>query len=196
MTSSLTQALVLIVETLASVYLLFIILRFLLQLVRADFYNPLSQGVAKITNPVLMPLRKLIPGLFGIDLACVVLAIIFQVLAGELLSFILLQTFINPIPLIFWGAIGLVMYTLNIYLVALFVMVIASFIAPASSHPALMLVRQFTQPLLTPIQRIIPPMGGLDFSVMFLILAIYVAKIFLNGIAISIGLQPLLVLGF
>ncbi len=194
--TSITQALVLIVETIASVYLLFVILRFLLQLVRADFYNPLSQGIVKITNPVLMPLRKIIPGLFGIDLACVILAIVVQVITSEILSLIVLNTVTNPLPLLFWGIMGLIMYTLNIYLVALFVMVIASFVAPMSSHPALMLIRQLTQPLLTPIQRIIPPMGGLDFSVMAIILIIYVSKIFLNGMASSLGLQPMLVLGF
>jgi len=194
--TSITQALVLIVETIASVYLLFVILRFLLQLVRADFYNPLSQGIVKITNPVLMPLRKVVPGFFGIDLACVILALIVQVVTSEILSLIVIKALINPLPLFFWGIMGLVMYTLNIYLVALFVMVIASFIAPMSSHPALMLIRQLTQPLLTPVQRIIPPMGGLDFSVMAIILVIYVSKIFLNGMAASIGLQPMLVLGF
>src|SRR5690625_5536588 len=76
--STLAEIATYLIRTLGSLYLLLVLLRFLFQLVRADFYNPISQFVAKATNPLLMPLRKIIPGLFGVDIAELVLALAFQ----------------------------------------------------------------------------------------------------------------------
>lgn len=196
MTASVIQALHFVLETIASVFLLFVILRFMLQLARADFYNPISQTIVKITSPLLKPLRTFIPGVFGIDLASVVLALLVQVLFGEIVALIATGNIINPALLLVWGAIGLIMYIANILLIAILILVISSFVAPYSSHPALTLVRQLMQPLLTPLQKIIPPAGGLDFSVMGLGMIVYVVKILLGGLAMSAGVQPFFVIGF
>ncbi|ABD82898.1 YggT family protein [Saccharophagus degradans] len=196
MATSVIQALVFIIETIASVFLLLVILRFILQMARADFYNPISQAIVKITSPVLKPLRVVIPGLFGIDIASIVLALLVQIAFGEIVSLIGTGNFINPVYLLIWGAIGLIMYVANILIIAILVLVITSFVAPYSTHPALTLVRQLMQPLLAPIQKIIPPAGGLDFSVMALGMIIYVAKILLGGVAVSAGVLPFYVIGF
>jgi len=194
--NTLTEILVFIADTLIGLYLLFVILRFLLQTARADFYNPFSQAVVKITNPVLIPLRKIIPGLLGIDLASIVLAIVVQIIFGELISLILYQEFFNPAQLAIWGILGILMYTSYIYFVCILVMVVTSFVAPYSTHPILMLVRQLTDPLVKPVQKIIPPMGGLDFSVMFVGMGIFIAQKIIYAVAASTGLQPAFVLGF
>ena len=78
--SGLIEALIYIIQTLGSLYLLIVLLRFILQLVRADFYNPLSQFIVKATQPLVKPLRRIIPGFAGLDLASLVLAILVQLL--------------------------------------------------------------------------------------------------------------------
>ncbi|MDP3365837.1 MAG: YggT family protein, partial [Pseudomonas sp.] len=78
--SGLIEALIYIIQTLGSLYLLIVLLRFILQLVRADFYNPLSQFIVKATQPLVTPLRRIIPGFAGLDLASLVLAILVQLL--------------------------------------------------------------------------------------------------------------------
>lgn len=135
MATSVIQALVFIIETIASVFLLLVILRFILQMARADFYNPISQAIVKITSPVLKPLRVVIPGLFGIDIASIVLALLVQIAFGEIVSLIGTGNFINPVYLLIWGAIGLIMYVANILIIAILVLVITSFVAPYSTHP-------------------------------------------------------------
>ncbi len=188
--------LVMIVETLATVYLLFIILRFLLQIARADFYNPFSQAVVKVTNPALLPLRKIIPGLWGIDVASIVLALLFHTLIAEVLYFLYTGTFANPGFALIWALLGNIKVTLWICYVCLIVIVIASFIAPYSSHPVLLLIRQLMEPMLKPVQKVIPPVGGLDFSVLFVFLGLSVLKQVLNIFASSVSLPPAVIIGF
>ena len=195
--NTLLEIIVLIIESLATIYLLFVLLRFLLQLTRADFYNPLSQAVVRVTNPLLIPLRKIIPGIFGIDLASVVLAIIVQALTGELIYLVLtLGKLLNPIPLIAWGLIGSLMVITYIYLGCILVVVVSSFIAPFSSQPFIVLARQLVEPIMHPIQRVIPSFGGLDFSVFFIGIGIIIIQKILTAIAISLGAIPRLVIGF
>lgn len=193
--STVTHALIYIIETLTSLFLLFVLLRFMLQLARADFYNPISQAIVKITNPVLLPLRKVIPGLFGIDVASLLLALAIQVIFGEAVALIAAGTFVNPGYLLIWGFLATLMFITYILIGGIIILVVSSFVAPYSTHPVLSLTRQLMQPLLAPIQRIIPPMGGLDFSVLFFGMGIYVLQIFINGFAGSLRLNPFLVLG-
>lgn len=188
-----------IIETLGTLFLLFVILRFLLQLVRADFYNPFSQAVVKITNPLLLPLRKIIPGLFGIDVSCIVLAIAIQVILGEIIYFVYAQQFINPLQLVIWGALASLNIVTYVFYGAAIIMVVSSFIAPYSSHPIITLARQIMEPLMKPIQNLMPPMGGLDFSVLFVFMGIGIFQMILNGVAQSVGLTKsaaLLVIGY
>lgn len=185
-----------VVHTLGSVFLLFVILRFLLQLARADFYNPFSQTVVKVTNPVLLPIRKAVPGFFGIDLASVVLALIVQLLIGELTALIGHHQFVNPGYLLILGALGTLKLTTYIVYVCLIVMVITSFVAPYSTHPALMLVRQLMEPLVRPVQKVIPPMGGLDFSVLFVFMGVTIVQKLLDATVYSVGLVRGLIIGY
>lgn len=190
------EILIYIVETIGMLFLLFVILRFLLQLVRADFYNPISQATQKITNPFLRPLRKIIPGLFGIDIASIVLAILVQLTIGEIIAFIITQSFYNPANIIIWGILGILNMSIYIAFGCIIILVVSSFIAPYSTHPILMLVRQIIEPLISPVRKFIPAVGGLDFSVMFVGMGLFILQKLLYAAAVSSGLSPALVIGF
>lgn len=194
---SFSQAGLLVIQTLFHLYLLAVLLRFLLQLARADFYNPITQFCVKITAPVLTPLRKVIPGFGGIDVASLVLAVIVHFI-GLHLALMVTGYAGSTTPLItllaaFLGTVG---FILNIYFWGMIIAIIASFIAPMAHNPALMLVNQLVEPVMAPLQRIIPPMGGLDFSPILLFLIINVLKIFLSGLLASLGAAGQLVFGF
>lgn len=181
----------LIVQTLGSLYLLVVMLRFLLQQARADFYNPMSQFIVKATNPPLIPLRRVIPGVMGIDLASILLALVVQFLVIELGALILLGGLINPLIALMWSAVGLLALTANIYFWALLIMVIASWVAPQSSNPALRLVFQLVEPVMAPFRKLLPDMGGIDISPIFAFLALNVVQILIKYLAALAGMGGL-----
>ncbi len=191
----LTQVGMLVINTLVGLYLLVVVLRFLLQLVRADFYNPISQFIVKATNPPLIPLRKVIPGFGGIDVASLVLAFLVQVIAIVL---ILLLNGVQPPPLqvAMWSAIGIISLLLKVYFWGLLITVIASWIAPNSYNPVLILINQILEPAIKPVRKILPDMGGIDISPIIMFLLIQVIEILLvKGLAQASGMPSGLVMG-
>ena len=189
MQSTFVQIALFILNTLGTLYIGPILLRFLFQVVRADFYNPLSQMIVKVTNPLLQPFRKFIPGLGGFDLAAIALALTLQILLIWLMQIIQGgQAGFYGGLIIVWGLLALLMLTLGIYMVSMFIVAIASFIAPQSSNFALSLMRQIIDPICQPMQKLIPPMGGLDFSFMAVAMIIYILRIFITGIGHSMGI--------
>ncbi len=185
----------LIIQTLGSLYLFVVMLRFLFQVVRADFYNPLSQFVVKATNPLLIPIRRLVPGVFGIDLAALLLGLLVQYATIQLTAFVFGVGVLNPLHVIAWGAVGMLALVANIFWGSLIIMVVASWLAPQSYNPGLLLVRQLIEPICAPFRRLIPPMGGLDLSIIFVFLALKVVDILLNYIATVTGVITALVPG-
>ncbi len=193
--SALTEIAGYLLQTLLSLYLMAMLLRFLLQLVRADFYNPISQFLVRITNPVLIPLRRVIPGVGGVDVASLLLALALQMLA---IALILLLNGIAPpnvFTLALWGAIGVIGLLVNIYFFALLAMIILSWVAPGSQHPAIYLLHQLTEPVMAPFRSLLPPMGGLDLSPILVFILINVIQIALRHLAAAAGLHPALVIG-
>ncbi|WP_286807585.1 MULTISPECIES: YggT family protein [unclassified Marinimicrobium] len=185
-----------IIRTLGSLYLMLVILRLLFQMVRADFYNPISQFVAKATNPLLMPLRKVIPGFFGVDLAALVLALAVQWLLIQLVLVIAGLGFLNPLYTIAWSAIGLLSVVLSIYFWCLIISIIASWVAPFSQHPALILVRQLVAPVMAPFQKLIPPLGGIDITPIFAFMVLHILNRYLvPALGQSVGMPGGLVIG-
>lgn len=170
--SQLSQALILIIQTLGSLYLLIVLLRFILQLVRADFYNPLSQFIVRATHPLLKPLRRIIPSVGGLDLSSLVLAVIVQMLLMGAILMISYGTFGNPLQLLIWAIIGITGLFLNIFFYALIISVILSWVAPGSHNPGAQLVSQICEPALAPFRRLLPNLGGLDISPIFAFLAL------------------------
>jgi YggT family protein len=188
----------LIVYTLMSVLLFFIIMRLLLQLVRADFYNPLSQAIVKGTQPLLRPFRKIIPGFFGIDLASIVLIILVQYLASVLLLLTLGSSiFANPILLMLWGILGAVTYITGIVFIALLVSIIGSFIPQLAYHPLFNLASQIVEPFAKPFRKLIPPLGGmLDISPIFVFLCLKIINMLVDYAAQYLGVISKIVIGY
>ncbi|ALI07773.1 MULTISPECIES: YggT family protein [Pseudomonas] len=160
----LNTAAVYVLQTLGSLYLLIVLLRFVLQLVRANFYNPLCQFIVKATQPLLKPLRRIIPSLFGLDMSSLVLAILVQMALMALTLLLTYGTTGNPLQLLIWSLIGVTALFLKIFFFALIISVILSWVAPGSHNPGAELVNQICEPALAPFRRIVPNLGGLDIS--------------------------------
>ncbi|NOZ11365.1 MAG: YggT family protein [Gammaproteobacteria bacterium] len=175
-----------LVQFVFDLYILAVLLRFLLQLVRADFYNPISQLLVKVTNPPLRPLRRIIPGLWGIDIASVVLLIVLTAIELSLI-YLFQGVILKPIGLLVLALAELLQKTWWIYIIALFIRVILSWFGQASYNPAFHLLVRLTEPLMAPARRILPPMSGLDLSVMLVFLVM--------GLLSPLVIRPLTDLG-
>lgn len=172
----------LVLDTVSSLYLMLILMRFMLQLARADFYNPISQFVVKATNPLLIPLRRLIPSAGSVDTASIVLAVLFQLVVIALKMLVVTGGLANPIFLIALSAIMVMDVVLKVYFWALIIMIVSSWVAPSSNNPALILINQIVEPLMKPFRKMLPSMGGLDLSPIFVFLVIQVLEVVLKGL--------------
>jgi YggT family protein len=161
-----------LIELVLGLYIYAVLLRFLLQRVRADFYNPLSQALVKITNPPLRPLRRLIPGLWGIDLASVVLLLVLAVIERLLLNTVLGLS-VGPAGAVIMAVADLLQKTVWVFLIALFARAILSWVAPGTYNPVTGLLTSLTEPLARPARRILPPISGLDLSFILVIAVLY-----------------------
>ena len=193
--SALNEILGYLIQTALSLYMVAMLLRFLLQLVKADFYNPISQFLVKVTNPLVIPLRKVIPGIGGLDLASLLLAVLLQVLAIVALMLLNGLGMPNPLMLVVWSILGIVGLLVNIYFFALLAMIILSWIAAGSGNPAIALLHQITEPVMAPFRKVLPAMGGLDFSPILVFILINIIQIALRHLAGGVGLHPALVIG-
>lgn len=174
----LTQPAVFLVQVLFGLYATLVVLRFLLQLTRADFYNPLSQFIVRATKPVLNPLRRVIPGVSGLDVASLVLAWI--VITLEQLAILgLAGVGFRPTAAALLAIPELTSLIINIFLFAILIQVIISWINPGSYNPAISLIHSLTKPLLEPVRRRMPEMGGLDLSPMVVMLGLVVLEMLL-----------------
>lgn len=166
---------VMLIKVVCNLYLFIVLLRLVLQLTRADFYNPISQGVVKATSPFVLPLRKVIPAIGRVDNASLVLAFFVQFLTVLLVVFMSGAT-IPAVGYAIYTVAGTVYHLLDLYFWAMLISVILSWVAPGASHPGALLIGQITAPLYRACQRIIPPLGGLDLSPIFIFLAISFLK--------------------
>lgn len=182
-------------DTIVSIYLVLVVLRGLLQAAQADFYNPISQFIVRATNPPLIVLRKVIPAGRRLDFSAVVLALLVQIIG--LIAVIMLSGFLppNPLTVSLWAVLGVVGLVVNVYLFAMIAMIVVSWVAPGSRHPAVTLVYQITEPVMGPVRALLPSMGGLDFSPIVIFILINVIQIALRHMAVAAGLPAQLVLG-
>ncbi|MDP7593639.1 MAG: YggT family protein [Litorilituus sp.] len=172
------EAIIYLLRFVFDALLVILIMRVWLQWVKADFYNPLSQFIVKVSNPLVVPFRRIIPGLGGFDLATIVVAytvatlkfVILAALAGENLG--LLAFYIGLLVLV--KQAGVMLFFIMI------IMAIMSWVVQGY-NPTLMIFHQLTEPFLAPIRRIIPNIGGLDLSMIAAFLVINVINILLKG---------------
>lgn len=178
------NALATVFNALGGLYLLAILLRFLLQIARADFYNPVSQAVVRVTDPMVRVFRTAIPGYRNIDFAALVLAFVVEGIAIYVLILLYGGGFPGVGFLVTWSVLGVVYFIINIYWYAVIASIIMSFVMLFSGnmnpHPILLLVWQLTDPVMAPFRKIIPPMGGLDFSPIFVFILLRFILSFLD----------------
>ena len=165
------RALTYLISTLFDLYIMSVLLRLILQWVRADFYNPLSQFLVRITSPLLVPFRRLIPSIGRLDTAAVVLALILEI------ANLLIITNINGLTLAWPQLLGLavtklLMAVLWLYFFLILAVVILSWVGGRARHPLIPLMYQLTDPVLRPIRKLIPAVGGFDLSPLFAIITI------------------------
>ncbi len=171
----LTGPLAFLIQVLFDLYILVVMLRFVLQLVRADFYNPISQFCVKMTGPLLKPLRRIIPGIGGIDFASVVLMLLLKFF--ELLLIMLVAGQAAPAQMALALTLPeLIELVINVFLFAILIQVILSWIGPGTYNPATALLHSITSPVLRPAQRLIPPIGGIDLSPMAVLIILQLLK--------------------
>jgi YggT family protein len=179
MNSYFTNPLEFLISTLFSLYILAVMLRFLLGMVRADFYNPISQFLVKITNPLLVPLRKIIPGTGKVDVAAIILMLVLQLIMLAII--VALRGVTPPLLGLLLTAIGtLIILAINVFLFAIIVQVIISWVNPGSYNPVNGLLSSLTAPVMRPIQRLLPPMSGIDLSPLFALIGLQVLKMLIQ----------------
>jgi YggT family protein len=176
--SYLTNPIVFLVQTLFGLYITVVVIRFLLQWARADFYNPISQFVVKVTSPVLRPLRQLIPGYGGMDLASLCLAWLLKAVELALLA-MLLGLDRSPLAALGWAVPGLIELVINIFLFGVLIRVILSWVNPDPYNPAVALLERLTDPVMRPAQRLLPPIGGIDLSPMLVMIGLVLLQMLL-----------------
>ena len=169
MPSNVTTAVVFIVSTIAQLYLFVLLLRLLLPWFGADFRNPIAQAILKLTSPVVVPLRRIVPPVGWLDTATVLVAFIVQYITILLVLLIIGQTE-SFADIALTSLVNLVLLTLRLLTFAIVIRVILSWIAPAGYNPAMAIIQTLTDRILRPFRRIIPPMGGLDLSPLFAII--------------------------
>jgi YggT family protein len=173
-----TNPLVFLVQTVFGLYITIVVIRFLLQWAGADFYNPLSQFIVKVTSPVLRPLRRVLPGYGGLDVASLVLAWLLKSIELMLLA-PLLGLGLRLVGPFAWAIPDLVGLFISIFLFAILIRVILSWVNPDPFNPAVGILTRLTDPILLPAQRVLPPIGGIDLSPMLVMIALVLLQMLL-----------------
>lgn len=192
-----TDALSFLLNTIFDLYVMVIALRFLMQTVRADYYNPISQFVVKASNPLLVPLRRLIPGFMGQDMAALVLCWLLLICKLFLFKFMGLGALsiagaginiahVSDLSILSLAAVDLLALFINIIFFAIIIMAVISWINPGNYNPVNTLLSNLTEPFVAPVRRFVPAVGGLDLSPLVVLVLIQLLKILL--------LRPLLTL--
>ena len=171
MNGSGTNALTYLVGTIIDLYIAAILIRLLLQWVRADFYNPVCQFLVKVTDPVIVPLRRVIPSIRRLDTASVLLIITLEIFSVWIASRISSQP-LNFEQIVLFSLMKLAATLLMTYFFLIIASVVLSWVGARMRHPVVPLVYQLTEPVLRPFRKIIPSIAGMDLSPLFALIAI------------------------
>lgn len=184
--SYLANAGTLLLEVLFGILCAIVVLRVMLQLVRADFYNPISQFLYTATNPVLMPLRRVLPPIGRLDTAGSLLAWLLQILKVLLLSLLAGQV-PGILALIVLGFAELLGFIVTLLFWLILIRIVVSWLG-GGYHPALPLLGQLTEPLLRPVRRRMPDLGGIDLSPMVVMLLLLLVRILVVAPITDLGI--------
>lgn len=183
------QALIFIVDTFARLYLLVLLLRLWLPILRADIHNPITQGIFKLTSPLVIPVRRVIPAIGRFDTATILVSVLIEYLVIVVILAIAGSAGYGVTqghaPTLVTAVVKLIILSNNLFFFAILIKIILSWVAPHNVNPITMLLHTLSEPILRPFRRIIPPLGGLDISPIFAIVLIQAVNIVLRE------LQPL-----
>ena len=150
-------------QTILGFALYIVLLRFWMQWVRADFRNPFGQFIITVTNPLVVPLRKILPSIGNVDTATVLLAYVIALLKVYIL-YLILGAKLLPVTLVSTGLAEVIAHSIYLFFAAIIIMIVASWVNPYSYHPIVTLARSIAEPIMAPARRLLPPIGGLDLS--------------------------------
>ena len=174
------QALQFIVETLLTLVVIAFLLRVLLPLVRADLRNPFSSAILRITNPIVLPLRRVLPPAGRVDTASIVALLLVQLLATVVLYAFSGLAWPNAAVLIVSAFRMLARTILQFYMFAVLLYALLSWVAPGTYSPIASVLASLCEPVLAPVRRVIPPIGGLDLSALFVLIGLQALLILLR----------------
>jgi YggT family protein len=177
MSSNIDQAGLFLINIVFWLFIFAVMLRFILQWVRADFYNPISQVVVKVTNPLLIPLRRVIPGFRGWDVAALVLMLLAELANVYLIVWLFLGSLPDFGTALYWSILRLIIVLVDLYFFSILIQVLLSWINPGTYSPVASVLWSINEPLLRPFRRAIPPLGGLDFSPLVVMILLQVIDI-------------------
>ena len=172
-------ALLFIFDALLTLVVVAFLLRLLMPVVRADFRNPIGQAVLRFTNPLVMPLRRLLPPAGRVDVASVAALLAVQ-LAKTAVLWLIARAQPAPLPLSIAALRDLASTVLQFYFVAVLLYALLSWVAPGGYGPGAQLLGRLCEPLLAPLRRIVPPVGGLDLSALFVLIGLQALQILLR----------------
>ncbi len=175
-----------LIEAVFGFYMVIVLLRLILQIARADFYNPLSQFIVKVTNPPLKPLRRIIPGIAGVDMASVLLLFVLQMAKLALIALSMGMAISIP-GLTVLSIAELIGLVLNVYMVSILIQIILSWVGPSGHNPLTGILYAINEPVMRPARKILPPISGIDLSPILVFLAIGLLKILVVSPLINLG---------
>lgn len=153
-----------LIQTLFDLYLFALLLRFILQYLRVDYYNPFTQFILKATNPVVVPLRRFIPGLWGIDFATLIAILVITFIKITLITLVSIHKLPFPVGLLVWSMGDITLLTIKLFFYAILANVILSWVAPSAYSPVTIIINRLVEPLMRPARRFIPQIAGFDIS--------------------------------
>jgi len=189
MLAGMNDGLTFLLQMTVDLYVLMLILRAILQYRRAPYSNPICQAIIKLTDPVVKPFQKLIPGYKGIDLAIIVLIFVIEIIKLYALVGLKAGAFANPLGVGLWAVGGLINQTINVFFYSLVVRVILSWVSPTASHPVIDILYIVTEPLMSLSRRYIPPLSGIDFSPLAIIILLKLVAIMVANPILSAGMR-------
>ena len=194
MNSALSDLAVTIASPLFSLALFLIAMRFLAQLCGVSPYNPISIGLRGITDPIVAPINRLVPAGRRLNIGAIIALIVCQVIyIAVMLALISRFDAFNVLQSLIWSTLGAAGLLINIVFYSVLAMIIVSFIAPQSNHPAVEFIWQLTEPVMAPLRNFIPSMGGLDFSPIVLFIGINVIRVSLGHMAVAVGMPAFII---
>ncbi len=172
-------AILFVLNALLTLAVIGFLLRVVMPLVRADFRSPLGQAVLRFTDPLVKPLRRILPPAGKVDVASIVALLTVQIAGSTLIRLAAGGGFL-PGPILVDGLRGLAYTILQFYTVAVLVQALLSWVAPGTYNPATQLLHRICEPLLAPVRRLVPPIGGLDFSSLFVLIGLQALQLLLR----------------